>query len=117
MQNPVLTLIWAETLSQSMLPLVTFAVDSGEFSQKFSKPEVMLGTLYTSFAFVCDIMGPAWFDFRNVFKFYQFKVSFMYKYDLVGWAFFAVYFTVMTTTRMMWRWNDQRVARIAPHHT
>ena len=114
MQNPVLTLVWAATLSSCMLPLATFAVDSGEFTHGFSKPEAFLAFTYTSFAFLCDILGPSWFDALNLFKFYRFNVSFMYKFDLVGWAFFAVYFSAMTATRRIWDRYELRT-RITRH--
>ena len=115
MQNPVVTLVWAASLSSCILPLVTFAVETGEFTQGFSKPEAILALTYTIFAFLCDILGPSWFDAMNLFKFYDFRISFMYKYDLVGWAFFAVYFGALTATRRIWDRHERRTTRITPH--
>ncbi len=114
LQNPVLSAAWTVSLVQILTPAYSFSVDVGAFCQKVSRPEVLLNATYLIFSFLCDFVGPSWFDAANLFKFYHFQFSYSYKADLVGWCFFLLFLTVLPLTRKLWDRYEQRVTRISP---
>lgn len=116
LQNPVLTTVWALVLCQIILPLLSFGVDTNSFVSKFSKAEVILATAYATFGLVCAFVGPAWFDVTDLYNFYHLDFSFTWKLDLVGWAFFVIYFGVLTVTRRLWDVYEVRMSRVTPYH-
>lgn len=49
LQNPLLTMMWMGTINCTLMPTVTFAVDTYGFCQKYSGAEVALFLLYSIF--------------------------------------------------------------------
>ena len=99
---------------QIRIPAASFAYDVGAFCKRFSIPEAILATVYGIFAFLCVLLGPAWFDAADVFKFYHFQFSYTYKLDLVGWCFMVGFLVVLPVTRVLWNRYDLRLGRVSP---
>ena len=101
MQSPSLTMIWAVTLHLTLLPLATFTFDTLGFCQMYSRPEIVLLSVYGAFGMVSCIAGPAWFDALDLFHFYAGPVEFNVRTYLIGFCFAAGYALVFQVVRRM----------------
>lgn len=58
-QSPSLTMIWAVTVTGTLLPLATFTFDTLGFCQTYSRAEMALFLTYGAFGVSCIIAGPS----------------------------------------------------------
>ena len=89
------------TLQLILLPLATFTVDTLGFCQMYSRPEMVLLSIYGAFGMACCIAGPGWFDALDVFQFYAGPVGFNSRTYLIGLSFAAGYTLVFQAVRRM----------------
>ena len=114
-QNPTLSACWCVGLCQIMIPVISFSVDTTPFCKSVSQPEAFLFLVYSIFGFLCNLLGPTWFDVAHMFRFYKFPFSFTSWWDLRVWAFLFLYVLLIPSMRKLLERHAQRSAnRIAP---
>ena len=99
LQNPVASACWCIGLCQIITPVISFARDTQPHCIGINKAEWILFLLYALFAFLCNLLGPTFFDKANVFRFYKFPFSYTSKYDAVVWAFLMMFIVVLPISR------------------
>ena len=115
LQNATLTACWCVGLCQILIPVISFSVDTTPFCKPISRSEVVLFLTYSIFAFLCNLLGPTWFDVAHVFRFYKFPFSFTSWWDLRIWAFLFSYILLIPYIRKLLERHEQRAAnRVAP---
>ena len=114
-QNPTLSACWCVGLCQIMIPVISFSVDTTPFCKSVSRPVAFLFLVYSIFAFLCNLLGPTWFDVAHVFRFYKFPFSFTSWWDLRVWAFLFLFVLLIPIMRKLLDRHERRSAnRIVP---
>ena len=118
LQSPVLSACWCVGLCQIMIPVITFSRDTTPFCKSVSIAEAALFLIYSTFAFLCNLLGPNFFDRAEMFGFYNFPFSYTSWHDLMVWAFLAVYIVVLPYTRKLLDAHEQRKSnKVMPSET
>ena len=99
LQNPVSSACWCIGLCQIIPPVISFARDTQPHCIAVNKAEAVLFLVYALFAFLCNLLGPTFFDALNVFHFYKFPFSYTSKYDAVVWSFLMMFVVVLPISR------------------
>ena len=100
-QNPLLTMMWVAILNGTLVPTVSFAVDTYGFSQRYSGAEIALFTLYGITCLICSMLAPSWFDAKHVFRFYSWPFSFVWKLYSLGLGLMIIYWVSMHTLQYL----------------
>ena len=115
LQNPTLSACWCVGLCQVMIPVISFSRDTTPFCKSMSIAESALFLVYSIFAFLCNLLGPSFFDLAHVFHFYIFPFSYTSRGDILVWGFLASYVVLLPYTRRLLEKYEQRAeSRIAP---
>lgn len=115
LQNPTLSMCWCMSVCQILIPVLTFTKDTQPFCKSMSVAETTLFLIYTTFAFLCNLLGPSFFDAADVFRFYKFPFSYTSWADLFVWTFLFAYLVTVPFTRKLWdKFELYRNNRIAP---
>ena len=115
LQNPTLSACWCVGLCQVMIPVISFSRDTTPFCKSMSIAESALFLVYSIFAFLCNLLGPSFFDLAHVFHFYKFPFSYTSHGDILVWGFLASYVVLLPYTRKLLEKYEQRAERrIAP---
>ena len=77
--------------------------------------ETTLFLIYTIFVFLCNLLGPTFFDVAHVFNFYKFPWSYTSWEDGIVWLTMAPYVILVPYTRkLLDRYEQRRENRIVP---
>ena len=107
--------MWMGTMNVTLLPTVTFAVDTYGFCQKYSGAEITLFLLYSIFCIVSTTLGPAWFDTLDVFHFSSWPLSFGWQVTLLAYALMVVYMGTIHSANLWWYKRNQR-CQVIPYN-
>ena len=102
MQSPTLTLVWLIAINNTLLPVISFVVDTYSFCKFFSNAEIALLAIFEAFCIVSSTIGPAWFDVTNVFHFYPMPFHFQWRVYRNGIGFIVCYLLTFHGVRIAW---------------
>ena len=115
LQNPTLSVCWCVGLCQIMIPVISFSVDTTPFCKSVGNAEAVIFVTYSIFAFLCCLLGPAFFDLAQIFTFYKLPFSYTSWADLIVWVFLVVYIACIPITRRVLERYEQRAEnRVVP---
>ena len=101
-QSPTLTLVWVVALNNTLMPLVSFTIDTHGFCKRFSRPEAVLLMIYTVFCVSCAVVGPGWFDVFDIYDFYPMPFHFMWRAYMLALCCVICYFWTFRCIRVVW---------------
>ncbi len=73
-----------------------------------SVAETVVWVVYTLFAFLCNLLGPSFFDAAHVFQFYKFPFSYTSREDGIVWVFIFVFVVMIPASRRALEKFEQR---------
>ena len=80
-----------------------------------SMAESVVWVVYIIFAFLCNFLGPSFFDTAHVFKFYKFPFSYTSWEDGIVWLFIFVFMVMVPASRKALEKFEQRSqSRVMP---
>ena len=98
-----------------MIPVLTFGKDTQPFCKTMSVAESVAFVVYTTFAFLCNLLGPSFFDAAHVFRFYKFPFSYTSWEDGIVWLFMFVFVLMIPASRKALEKFEQRSqSRVMP---
>ena len=98
-----------------MIPVISFTKDTEFFCKPMSVAETILLSIYSFFAFLCNLLGPSFFDAAHVFNFYNFPFRYTSWEDGIVWlALFACVIVVPKARKLLDQYEQRRDRRIMP---
>jgi hypothetical protein len=80
-----------------------------------SVAESVVWVVYTIFAFLCNLLGPSFFDAAHVFRFYKFPFGYTSREDGIVWVFiFAFVVMVPASRRALEKFEQRSQSRVVP---
>ena len=73
-----------------------------------SLAETVVWVVYTTFAFLCNPLGPGFLDAAHMFKFYKFPFSYTSREDAIVWVFIFVFVVMVPASRKALEKFEQR---------
>lgn len=114
LQSPLITTMWMGTINCTLLPTVTFVVDTYGVCQKYSGAEIAQFLLYSIFCIISTVLGPAWFDALDVFHFFSWPLSYGWQLTLLTYALMVLYMGTVHSANFWWYKRNQR-CQVVPY--